>query len=92
MNLIINCNVDVDGIISERRVLKPLTILIAITVSIAGVIILTGALPLAGVIDSGRYVKLQYYHYAKVQRHKRYFEEVLISLSISKKEIKKFKI
>ena len=89
-NLVINGNIDIEGIVSEKRVLKPFMILIAITVSITGIIILTGALPFAGVIDSGRYIKLQYYHYAKIQRHKRYFEEVLVSLSRSKKEVNKY--
>lgn len=89
-NLIINGNIDVEGIVSDKIVLKPFTIIIAITVSVVGVIILAGALPIAGVADGGRYMKLQYYHYAKVQRHKRYIEEVLISLSVLKKEMKSY--
>lgn len=88
INLIINGNINVEGIVSNKKVFKPFTILIAITVSIAGVIILIGVLPLAGAIDSGRYAKLRYYHYVKVQRHKKYIEEVLISLSIPKDKAK----
>ena len=81
-NHILKGNVNIDGIVSKKPGLRQLTIILGLFVSFMGLIILTGLLPMAVGMDSTRYVKLQYYAYAKNQRQRAYIQEILISLSV----------
>ena len=74
--------------VSRKRYLRGLTILIAIPVAIFGIAVLSGALPMAAGVDSYRYVKLQYHYFAKEQHRRQYIKDVLVSLSVSKDKVR----
>ena len=65
INSIINCDVDITSLISDRSGLKQLSILMVLPVAMAGVVIFSGMIPLAAIMDSGRYLKLQYLKHFK---------------------------
>jgi hypothetical protein len=88
-NQVLKGNIDIQGMVSKKPVLKQLTIILGLFVAFFGLIILTGLLPMAGAADSTRYARLQYYYYAKKQKRKAYAEDILISLAVPKEERKR---
>jgi hypothetical protein len=60
---IINGNINIEGLISNKRIFKHLTIGLALPVAFAGVIILSSMTPFTLTLDGYRYVKLQYIQY-----------------------------
>jgi hypothetical protein len=88
-NYILNNDfIDIDGMVSQKRYLKQLTILAALPVAIFGIAVLSGALPIAYTVDSFRYMKLQYLYFTKEQHRRKYIKNVLTSLSVSKDNIR----
>ena len=81
-NYIINGHLAIDSIVSNKWYFKHLTIIIGLCTAIFGLIILTGFLLIALIIDSSRYAKLRYYHYAKVYNNYLYINSILSSLSV----------
>ena len=83
-NLIINGDiVKVDQLISDNKILKPITILVSLPVAIVGLSILTSAVPAALIIDGTRYVKYRYNMYMKNYKRYRYYDRVFTSLGYS---------
>jgi len=86
-NLIINGDiVKVDQLISDNKILKPITILVSLPVAIVGLSILTSAVPAALLIDGTRYVKYRYYMYMKNYKKYRYYDHVFTSLGYREKQ------
>ena len=88
-NHILKGNVNIDGIVSKKPVLRQLTIILGLFVAFFGLIVFAGMLPMAAGLDSARYAKLQYYSYAKNQRQRAYIQDILISLAVPKEEMKR---
>lgn len=74
--------INVDQLISKNKILKPVTVLIAITVAIFALTVVTGAIPAAMAADSTRFVRYQYWIFAKKYRKYRYYDYVFDSLSV----------
>ena len=88
-NRVIEGDINIDGMVSSKPVLKQLTIVLGLVVAFFGLIILTSMLPIAAGIDSARYIKLRYHYYTKKQKKKDYVEDILSSLAVPEKERKK---
>jgi hypothetical protein len=82
INRIVNGNVNIDSMVINKPILRQLTILLSLPVAVFGLISLGGMLPIAGVVDSTRYARLQYYRYTKVQRKQSYVNNILASMDI----------
>ena len=76
-----NGNVNIEGIVSQNMFLKPLSVMFALLVDVMGIVIFTGALLVAGILDSERYLMLQYLKHANMQRRVNYITEVVESLT-----------
>jgi len=86
---ILNGNfINIDGIVSENVIFKPITIIMGSAVAIFGILILMCVLPCAIMIDNGRYIKLQYYLHIKERRKYRTLYHVLKPLSVTQRETK----
>ena len=88
-NRILKGNINIDDIVSDKPGLRQLTIVAGLFVAFFGLIVLTGMLPMAAGLDSTRYVKLQYYYYAKNQRQRAYVQDILISLAVPEEDRKR---
>jgi len=90
-NYIINNNIDIDGMISKKPVLKQITVLLSLPVAFVSLIILSLMIPPALVMDSGRYAKMEYYYFAKKQRKSHYINNIVASLDVPKRERNKLR-
>jgi hypothetical protein len=82
-NYIINGKpVDIEQIISNKKVLREISILAALPVAITGLAIFASIIPLTVVIDGARALKYEYYQLQKKYKRYRYYENVFTSLSI----------
>ena len=70
-----------DNFISEKQVLKELTIIAVLPAAFLGVVVLVGLIPGAGVMDLQRLVKLRYLLWSREERRKSYARAVLLSLN-----------
>ena len=75
-NQIINGDVNVKGLISNRKYLKPATIMMTIPIAIFGLALL----PAAG-MDLGRYVKFEYHKQVKLYHRVNYITGTVASLT-----------
>jgi len=65
-NYIINGNlINVDQLISDKKILKEISILISLPVAITGLAVFTSIVPLTVVIDGARALKYEYYQLQK---------------------------
>ena len=69
-----------DNFISEKQVLKELTIIPVLPAAFLGVVVLAGLIPGAGIMDLQRLVKLRYLLWSREERRKSYARAVLLSL------------
>ena len=76
-----NGNVNIEGLVSQNMFLKPLSVMFALLVDVMGIVIFSGALLVAGILDSERYVRLNYHKHAKMHRRLNYITEVVESLT-----------
>jgi len=82
-NYIINGNlINVDQLISDKKILKEISILISLPVAITGLAVFTSIIPLTAVIDGARALKYEYYQLQKKYKKYKYYENVFTSLSI----------
>ena len=75
-NQIINGDVNVQGLISNKKFLKPATIMMTIPVAIFGFVLL----PVAG-MDLGRYFKFEYHKQVKLYHRMNYITGAVASLT-----------
>ncbi len=85
-NQIINGEVNIQGLISNKRYLRPATIVMTLPVAVFGLIIFGLALIPASGMDLGRYVKLEYYRQLKIYHRVNYINEVAKSLKTDRNE------
>lgn len=78
--------VNIEGLVSTKRFLKPVTIFFLIPVAVFGLIIFGCALIPATGMDFGRYVKLEYHKQVKLYHRTNYITEVVASLVSDKNE------
>lgn len=80
-NQIINGDVNIQGLISSRKYLKPATVVMTLPVAVFGLIIFALALIPASGMDLGRYIKLEYHRQVKLYHRVSYITEVVKSLT-----------
>jgi hypothetical protein len=85
-NQILYGEVNIRGLISNRKYLKPVTVIIAIYVASCALIIFGLALIPASGMDLGRYVKLEYHRQLKIYHRVNYINEVAKSLKTDRNE------
>lgn len=85
-NQVIDGDVNIQGLISSRKYLRPATIVMTLPIAIFGLIIFTLALIPASGMDLGRYIKLEYHRQVKLYHRVNYINEVTKSLSSDKNE------
>ena len=85
-NQVINGDVNITGLISSRKYLRPATIVMTLPVAIFGLIIFALALIPASGMDLGRYVKLEYLRQLKIYHRVNYINQITKSLSDDKNE------
>ena len=85
-NQVINGDVNITGLISLRKYLKPATVVMTLPIAIFGLIIFTLALIPASGMDLGRYVKLEYHRQLKIYHRVNYINEVAKSLKTDRNE------
>lgn len=85
-NQIINGEVNIQGLISNKRYLRPATIVMTLPVAVFGLIIFALALIPASGMDLGRYVKLEYHRQLKIYHRVNYINEVAKSLKTDRNE------
>jgi hypothetical protein len=85
-NQVINGDVNIQGLISLRKYLKPATVVMTLPIAIFGLIIFTLALIPASGMDFGRYVRLEYLRQLKIYHRVNYINEVAKSLTSDKNE------
>jgi hypothetical protein len=85
-NQVINGDVNITGLISNKRFLKPATVVMTLPVAVFGLIIFALALIPASGMDLGRYVKLEYHRQLKIYHRTNYINEVTKSLTSDKNE------
>ena len=83
-NQIINGEVNIQGLISNKRYLRPATIVMTLPVAVFGLIIFALALIPASGMDLGRYVKLEYHRQVKMYHRVNYINEAVASLTSDK--------
>ena len=83
-NQIINGEVNIQGLISNKRYLRPATIVMTLPVAIFGLILFTVALLPAAGMDFGRYMKLEYLRQVKMYHRVNYINEAVASLTSDK--------
>jgi len=83
-NQIINGEVNIQGLISNKRYLKPATVIMTLPVAMFGFILFGLALLPAAVMDLGRYVKLEYLRQVKIYHRVNYINEAVASLTSDK--------
>ena len=85
-NQVINGDVNIQGLISSRKYLKPATIVMTLPVAVFGLIIFALALIPASGMDFGRYVRLEYLRQLKIYHRVNYITQVTKSLTSDKNE------
>lgn len=85
-NQIINGDVNITGLISVNKYLKPVTIVYTLPVAVFGLIIFAIALIPASGMDFGRYVRLEYLRQLKIYHRVNYINEVAKSLKTDRNE------
>ena len=83
-NQIINGEVNIQGLISNKRYLKPATVIMTLPVAMFGFILFGLALLPAAGMDLGRYVKLEYLRQVKIYHRINYITDVVGSLTTDK--------
>jgi hypothetical protein len=83
-NYIINGNFNIDSILSDKIIIRQITILVALPVAFTGIVILTSILPIAVFVDSNRYVRMKYYQYLKIKRKRNQITYSLKSFNLNK--------
>ena len=78
---IINGNVNIEGLLSNNKYLRPATILLALQVAIVGLILLVGALPFAVLLDGGRILKLTLHRQIRNYQLRCYITDVVASVT-----------
>jgi len=83
-NEILNGDVNIQGLISNKKYLKPATVILTLPVAILGFVLFVLAfLPAAG-MDLGRYVKLEYFRQVKIYHRVNYITKAVASLTSDK--------
>ena len=85
-NQVINGDVNITGLISNKRYLRPATVVMTLPVAVFGLIIFALALIPASGMDLGRYVKLEYLRQVKLYHRVSYITEVVKSLKTDRNE------
>ena len=85
-NQVINGDVNIQGLISNKKYLKPATVVMTLPIAIFGLIIFTLALIPASGMNLGRYVKLEYHRQLKIYHRVNYINEVTKSLTDDRNE------
>jgi hypothetical protein len=85
-NQVINGDVNITGLISSRKYLRPATVVMTLPVAIFGLVIFALALIPASGMDLGRYVKLEYHRQVKIYHHVNYINEITKSLTSDRNE------
>ena len=85
-NQVINGDVNIQGLISNKRYLKPATVVMTLPVAVFGLIIFALALIPASGMDLGRYVKLEYLRQVKLYHRVNYINEITKSLTDDRNE------
>lgn len=85
-NQVINGDVNITGLISVNKYLKPVTIVYTLPVAVFGLVIFALALIPASGMDLGRYVKLEYLRQLKIYHRVNYINEITKSLTSDKNE------
>jgi len=69
-----------EKLLSEKRYLRQMTVIIVVPVSVLGVLFIAGLIPGAGLMDLHRLTKLRYLQWKRKERRKMYVKAVLLSL------------
>jgi len=85
-NQVINGDVNIQGLISNKKYLKPATVIMTLPVAVFGLIIFALALIPASGMDLCRYVHLQYHRQLKIYHRVNYINEVTKSLTSDRNE------
>lgn len=85
-NQVINGQVNIKGLVSNNRYLRPATIVMTLPVAIFGLVIFALALIPASGMDLGRYVKLEYLRQVKIYHRVNYINEITKSLTDDRNE------
>lgn len=80
-NQVINGQVNIESLVSNRKYLRPATIIMTLPVAIFGLVIFAFALLPAAGMDFGRYVRLEYIRQLKIYHRVNYINEVTKSLT-----------
>jgi len=83
-NQILFGEVDIRGMVSTNKYLKPATILFTLPVAVAGLIAFSCALPFAATMDFGRYLKCEYHHQVRLYHRTSGIIEMVASLTEDK--------
>jgi hypothetical protein len=83
-NQVINGDVNITGLISNKKYLKPATVVMTLPVAVFGLIIFALALIPASGMDLGRYVKLEYHRQVKLYHRTNYITQMAASLTSDK--------
>jgi hypothetical protein len=85
-NQVINGDVNITGLVSNRKYLRPATVVMTLPVAVFGLVIFALALIPASGMDLGRYVKLEYLRQVKIYHRVSYITEVVKSLKTDRNE------
>jgi len=85
-NQVINGDVNITGLISNKKYLRPATVVMTLPVAIFGLVIFALALIPASGMDFGRYVRLEYLRQLKIYHRVNYINEITKSLTSDKNE------
>jgi hypothetical protein len=85
-NQVINGDVNITGLISNKKYLRPATVVMTLPVAIFGLVIFALALIPASGMDFGRYVRLEYLRQVKIYHRVNYITQVTKSLTSDKNE------
>jgi hypothetical protein len=85
-NQVINGDVNITALVSNRKYLKPATVVMTLPVAVFGLVIFALALIPASGMDLGRYVHLAYVRQVKIYHRTNYINEVAKSLTSDKNE------
>jgi hypothetical protein len=85
-NQVINGDVNITALVSNRKYLRPATVVMTLPVAVFGLIIFALALIPASGMDLGRYVHLQYHRQLKIYHRVNYINEITKSLTDDRNE------
>jgi hypothetical protein len=83
-NQILFGDVDIRGLVSTNKYLRPATILFTLPVAVFGLIAFSCALPFAATMDFGRYLKYNYHHQVRLYHRTNGIIEMVASLTKDK--------